>query len=204
MMKWIRRLREFVVIVLLAVAWMFFLILAKIKWIFRGPRVLPVSIPEMTCTPDPAWLERAQEAALDTFFENRMSNRRRKIIGANWEVLYEDKDTVYYGRPHTVFGAGGLFRSAEFGVDLWFRVPRSTLISRFPGYAVVDGRSLREEMEAVFQQYPKYVELRNQWVGQLDDDAVVVCGKADVEEVNTLRLRFSLTDGRWLGEGPNA
>ena len=35
------------------------------------------------------YLERAKETSVDDFFEKRMQNRIKKVLGANWEILFE-------------------------------------------------------------------------------------------------------------------
>ncbi len=77
---------------------------------------------------------------------------------------------------------------------------RKTLSRRFPGYVEVDGRCLRKEMESVFRQRPEFSDLRNQWSARWVEDAIEVSLSSEVECDQRLSLRFSVTDGHWLGQ----
>jgi hypothetical protein len=152
----------------------------------------------MTCTPDATWLARAEPSDTDEFIARRMNNRLRKILGANWHILYEDDRFVYYGRPHSNFGAGGMTKLQEFGVVEWYRVERQTLAREFAGYATVDGRCVREALSGVFETHPEHADLCNQWVAERTTEDLRVRASPDADTDHSDVLRFSLTDGRWI------
>ncbi|HMV42602.1 MAG TPA: hypothetical protein PK079_24345 [Leptospiraceae bacterium] len=82
-------------------------------------------------------LEKAQETSVEEFFERRMKNRTKKVIGANWEIFFESEDFVYYGYPLVSF-----FREGTF-VDEFFKVNRTKLQNDFPAFHEFDGIKLR-------------------------------------------------------------
>jgi len=143
MKRWLKRIRDGFVFMAIVVSWAVFLVFAKVKWLLIGPRVLRVEPETMRCIAPEDWVKAAKRCDVGTFKERRMSNRRRKVVGANWEILYETETEVFYGRPLIVFGAGGFRSWSDFGVEEWFCVAKTELEREFPDYATEEGVAMR-------------------------------------------------------------
>ena len=126
------RLRTLILKPIVIVAWCGFLVFTKLRWIVVGPKVLAVCSTTFRAEPDATWRQRAIDSTPDVFMQRRATNRPRKALGGNWEVVYTDDVFVYYGRPHTIFGAGGWRKVAAFGLVDLYRVARTELLTRFP------------------------------------------------------------------------
>gem|GEM_PF-2419631 len=83
------------------------------------------------------YLDKAQETTVEDFFEKRMQNRIKKVQGANWEILFESEDTIYFGYPLIQF-----FREGTF-LEEFFKVNRLKLESDFPSYKKFDGIEMK-------------------------------------------------------------
>ena len=77
-------------------------------------------------------LEKAEVSTVDFFFQNRMKNSIKKIIGHNWEILYESGEYVYFG-----FTKGSSWD--DLYVEKLFRVDKPSLVKAFSGYKVLTG-----------------------------------------------------------------
>lgn len=79
------------------------------------------------------YLNRAKETSVEDFFEKRMQNRIKKVLGANWEILFESSEFVYFGYPLISF-----FREGTF-LDEFFKVSKPQIELDFPPYKSFDG-----------------------------------------------------------------
>ncbi len=83
------------------------------------------------------YLDKAKETTAEDFFEKRMKNRIKKVQGANWEILFEASDFIYFGYPVIA-----IFREGTF-LEEFFKVDRSKLESDFPSYKKFDGIDMK-------------------------------------------------------------
>ena len=99
------------------------------------------------------YLERAKETSVDDFFEKRMQNRIKKVLGANWEILFESTEFVYFGYPLISF-----FREGTF-LDEFFKVKKVQIELDFPSYKNFDGIEMKKlcyESMNEFKQVNRY------------------------------------------------
>ncbi|MCB1142479.1 MAG: hypothetical protein H7A24_14215 [Leptospiraceae bacterium] len=71
----------------------------------------------------------------DFFFQKRMENRIKKILGRIWEIIYEDGQYVYFG-----YTKGDSHESMY--METLYRVEKSSLEKFFPGYKWITGIEL--------------------------------------------------------------
>lgn len=83
------------------------------------------------------YLDKAKETTVEDFFEKRMKNRIKKVQGANWEILFESDDFVYFGYPLIQ-----IFREGTF-LEEFFKVDRFKLEGDFPSYKKFDGIDMK-------------------------------------------------------------
>jgi len=83
------------------------------------------------------YLDNAKEITVEDFFEKRMKNRIKKVQGANWEILFESGDFIYFGYPLIK-----LFREGTF-LEEFFKVDRFKLEADFPSYKKFDGINMK-------------------------------------------------------------
>lgn len=96
-------------------------------------------------------LESAVEKDVNFFFECRMKNRIKKIQGYNWDILYTDKDFVYFGYPESMF-------SDEMKVQNLYKVRKNELMKSFPSYETVEGHHVQR---AVSESLHKDVKIES-------------------------------------------
>ena len=77
-------------------------------------------------------LEKAEVSTVDFFFQNRMKNSIKKIIGHNWEILYESGEYVYFG-----FTKGSSMD--DLYVEKLLGVDKPSLMKAFSGYKALTG-----------------------------------------------------------------
>ena len=131
----IKLLRDKAVLTLVFLGWVGFMGLAKFKWLLAGPPLLRINPEGLSCIDDPStWLSRAVRTDAETFQARQMTNRERKVAGANWVVLHQTERDVYYGRPFIHFGAGGFRSLSEFGVQTWYVVDKEELVRLIPNF----------------------------------------------------------------------
>lgn len=82
-------------------------------------------------------LESAVEKDVDFFFQCRMKNRIKKILGYNWEILYKDGSFVYFGYPKSMF-------SNEMKVQNLYKVKMEELQKDFPSFETVEGHHVQK------------------------------------------------------------
>ena len=85
------------------------------------------------------YLDKAKETTVEDFFAKRMHNRIKKVQGANWEILFESEDTIYFGYPLIQ-----LFREGTF-LEEFFKVNRLKLEADFPSYQKFDGIDMKSK-----------------------------------------------------------
>jgi hypothetical protein len=95
------------------------------------------------------YLDKAQETSVEDFFEKRMKNRIKKVQGANWEILFESNDFIYFGYPLIA-----IFREGTF-LEEFFRVDRSKLESEFPPYKKFDGIDMKTKCYELLSEQKK-------------------------------------------------
>lgn len=95
------------------------------------------------------YLERAKETTVEDFFQKRMKNKIKKVMGANWEILFESSEFIYFGYPLISF-----FREETFVEEL-FKVNRNQLESEFPTYKRYDGIEMKIICNATMVGYKK-------------------------------------------------
>ncbi len=91
-------------------------------------------------------LNKAIERTADDFLQNRMKNRIKKVIGANWVILFEDPQTIYYGYPLTSF-----FRDGTF-VKEFYKTNKSEVQNKFPLYQKIDGIEFRRILLTIIKE----------------------------------------------------
>ena len=84
------------------------------------------------------YLDKAKETTVEDFFEKRMKNRIKKVQGANWEILFESNEFIYFGFPVIA-----IFREGTF-LEEFFKVNRENLETEFPSYKKFDGIEMKE------------------------------------------------------------
>ena len=135
--------RDKLVLTVVWMGWTGFMATAKIKWLVAGPPLLRVDPKTLTTVDDfSPWVDKAVRTDVETFRTRRMTNRRRKVVGANWLILHRTEADVYYGRPVIQFGAGGFRSLSDFGVQTWYVVDKAELERVFPNYATHDGTDI--------------------------------------------------------------
>jgi len=86
-------------------------------------------------------LEKVVTVNVSEFFRLRMQNRIRKANVGNFEILFEDGNYLYFGKP--VFSS--IFGDKRIVPDL-YRVDESALAREFPGFRRIDGVLLRDRL----------------------------------------------------------
>jgi hypothetical protein len=84
------------------------------------------------------YLDKAKETTVEDFFEKRMENRIKKVQGANWEILFESNEFIFFGFPFIA-----IFREGTF-LEEFFKVNRLTLETEFPNYKKFDGIEMKD------------------------------------------------------------
>jgi len=98
------------------------------------------------------YLDKAKETTVEDFFVKRMQNRIKKVQGANWEILFESEDTIYFGYPLIQ-----LFREGTF-LEEFFKVSRLKLESDFPSYKKFDGIEMKDRCFELLGEKRKSLE----------------------------------------------
>lgn len=98
------------------------------------------------------YLDKAQETTVEDFFQKRMKNRIKKVQGANWEILFESEDYIYFGYPLIK-----IFREGTF-LEEFFKVDRLKLESDFPTYKKFDGIEMKRRCFELLGDQRKSVE----------------------------------------------
>ena len=98
------------------------------------------------------YLDKAKETTVEDFFAKRMQNRIKKVQGANWEILFESEDTIYFGYPLIQ-----LFREGTF-LEEFFKMNRLKLESDFPSYKKFDGIEMKDRCFELLGEKRKSLE----------------------------------------------
>jgi len=93
-------------------------------------------------------LEKAQEISVNDFFNKRMQNKIRKINVGNWDVLFQNDDFVYIGKPRLK----NIFSEKRI-IDTLFKVYNNHLISQLPQYKSIEGYIIRQKIYSSIQNY---------------------------------------------------
>lgn len=102
-------------------------------------------------------LSEAKMSSVNEFFERRMKNTIKKIIGNNWEILFEEENRIYYGYPRVK-----LFIDSVYLEEFYF-VDKSELAAQFPLYKTFDGIGMRK---LVYQSVLEYKKLKSHQISQ--------------------------------------
>jgi hypothetical protein len=92
------------------------------------------------------YLDKAKETTVEDFFEKRMENRIKKVQGANWEILFESNEFIFFGFPVIA-----IFREGTF-LEEFFKVNRLTLETEFPNYKKFDGIEMKERSFEILRE----------------------------------------------------
>jgi len=117
-------------------------------------------------------LEKATEQSVEEFFAKRMKNRIKKVLGYNWELLWQTDEWVYFGYPKG-------HKSAKQYVEMLYKVNQEQLIQAFPGFRRITGQ---EVGKAVWKAiHPRYslghysTLIQNlQWQAKLHEGHIVL------------------------------
>ncbi|OJJ15571.1 hypothetical protein BKI52_37435 [marine bacterium AO1-C] len=117
-------------------------------------------------------LEKAEEQSVEAFFAKRMKNRIKKVIGYNWEILWQTDEWIYFGFPK------GHQRLKQY-VEQFFKVNHPQLRQDFPGYATITGQEMGKAVwKAVHPRYPlgQYTTLIQdlQWKAKLQEEHIAI------------------------------
>ncbi|EAY25046.1 hypothetical protein [Microscilla marina] len=117
-------------------------------------------------------LETAEENTVQEFFQRRMENRLKKVLGYNWEIYFRTDEWLYYGYTK------GNKKPKQF-VEQLYKVKRTPLEKDFPGFAAVTGQQVRKTIGQTLQKkFPlgEYTTLvqNMDWKAKLEEDTIQV------------------------------
>lgn len=117
-------------------------------------------------------LELATEDSVSAFFQKRMKNRIKKVLGYNWEICLTTDEWLYFGyiRGHKI--------PSQY-VEQLFKVEKVALEKEFPGYEKITGQQVGR---AVYQAIQDKRSLGNyttllqniQWEASLQTSVIFV------------------------------
>lgn len=82
------------------------------------------------------YLQQAIEISVEDFFQKRMQNSIKKIIGHNWDILLETKDYVYIG-----YTKGSSYD--DLYVEKLYKTLKNPLLEKFPSYSRYQGYQIK-------------------------------------------------------------
>lgn len=76
------------------------------------------------------------EESMEDFFEKRLQNRIKKVLGRNHEIFLEDEDFVYYGYTKA--------KNRRLYTEEVFKTDKAALAEAIPAYKHFDGQDVRK------------------------------------------------------------
>ena len=128
------------------------------------------------------YLDKAKETTVEDFFEKRMKNRIKKVQGANWEILFESENFIYFGYPVIQ-----IFREGTF-LEEFFKVDRFKLETDFPSYKKFDGIDMKSRCFELLREKIKTqiggLSHSFECSANLEDKSILVSGKILLRQEN--------------------
>ena len=128
------------------------------------------------------YLDKAKETTVEDFFEKRMKNRIKKVQGANWEILFESENFIYFGYPVIQ-----IFREGTF-LEEFFKVDRFKLEADFPSYKKFDGIDMKSRCFELLREQNKTqiggLSHSFECSANLEDKSILVSGKILLRQEN--------------------
>lgn len=117
-------------------------------------------------------LEKAEEQSVEAFFQKRMKNRIKKVLGYNWEILLLTDEWLYFGYPK------GHKRPKQY-VEVLYKVNYPQLARDFPKFKSITGPKMSKTVAKVIrEEYPvdhQSTMLQNiQWQAQLLEATILL------------------------------
>lgn len=117
-------------------------------------------------------LETAEESSIQEFFQRRMENRLKKVLGYNWEIYFRTDEWLYYG-----YSKG--HKKPKQYVEQVYKVKRTLLEKDFPSFSAISGQQVRRAVGQILQKkFPlgKYSTLVQDinWQATLVDNAIQI------------------------------
>jgi len=134
----------------------------------------------------------AIKSDVNEFFDRRMKNKPRKALVGNWEILYEDEESLYYGYPRfkRIF-------SDERVVEKVYFLPVKDLEEQFPPFRKLTGAELRLKIYSNIADYRKSKSERlpftlasNDWFAVLNEKTIAATAKTRIENIHTKERFF--------------
>lgn len=117
-------------------------------------------------------LETAEESSVQEFFQRRMNNRLKKVLGYNWEIYFRTNEWLYYGytKGH---------KKPKQHVEQVYKVKRTPLEKDFPGFAAITGQQIGKVVgQMLHKKFPlgEYNTLIQdiKWEAKLDIKTITV------------------------------
>jgi hypothetical protein len=117
-------------------------------------------------------LETAEESSVQEFFQRRMENRLKKVLGYNWEIYFRTDEWLYYG-----YSKG--HKKPKQYVEQVYKVKRTLLEKDFPGFSAITGQQVRRAVGQTIEkkfplgEYSTLVQDIN-WKATLVDNAIQI------------------------------
>jgi len=80
------------------------------------------------------WLNKSSLRSAEEFLEKRMQNKIKKVLGRQWQIVFQDEQHVYWG--YTLVSSNRLFVRELFHTD------KKTIQKLMPSFEKIDGSSL--------------------------------------------------------------